>query len=69
MNTIYKDIKKLQEEADKRGMLPSELQDMLGIKDNELGLKDKYTEDFENEMQSMERYLKAEEAKRKIIEG
>lgn len=66
---IGNDVKKLQDEAHKRGMLPSELQDQLGIKDSDLGLKDDYTEKFEREMQGMERYLKAEEAKKQSSNG
>ena len=61
---IGNDVTKLQEEAHKRGMLPSELQDQLGIKDSDLGLKDEYTERFEKQMAGMQRELKAEEAKR-----
>jgi len=61
---IGNDIEKLQKYANEEGILPSELQDRLGIKDSDLGLKDEYTEKFEQEMQGMERYLKAEEAKK-----
>lgn len=64
---IGNDVKKLQEYADKEGILPSELQDRLGIKDSDLGLKDDYTEKFEQEMQGMERYLKAEDAKKATV--
>lgn len=61
---IGNDVKKLHKYADEEGILPSELQDRLGIKDSDLGLKDEYTEKFEKEMQGMQRELKAEEAKR-----
>lgn len=65
---IGNDIEKLQKYASEEGILPSELQDRLGIKDSDLGLKDKYTEKFEQEMQGMERYLKAEEAKKNTLQ-
>lgn len=60
-------IKDIQKIADKEGKLPSEIQDRLGLSDKDLGLKDEYTEKFEEEMQSMKRYLKAEEAKNKTM--
>lgn len=61
---IGNDVEKLHKYAKEEGILPSELQDRLGITDSQLRLKDEYTENFEKEMQGMERYLMAEEAKK-----